>query len=156
MDHGPCATSRPRRGARPALVVALIALVAPLLGCLVASGPAYAGTAPVVASSRDTSSPEQQLAERYAPVLRLVAHPQACGSGEPYRPSDVDPLFGDDTVALRGPWTDHPLVTIGPSAHDLSAGYAGYSLDFPGNPLNPGCDYEEWASTTFAGTSPTT
>jgi hypothetical protein len=95
------------------------------------------------------------LAERYAPVVRLVTHPHECGSGEPYRPSDVDALFGNDTVALRGPWTDHPLITVGPSAAELSKGLPGYALDFPGNPLNPGCGYERWADATFAGTPPT-
>jgi hypothetical protein len=44
---------------------------------------------------------ERELAERYAPVVRLVAQEEACGYGEPYRPTDVDLLFGDPTVALR-------------------------------------------------------
>ena len=48
---------------------------------------------------------ERALAERYAPVVRLVAQQEECGPGEPYEPMDVDALFGEDTVALRGPWT---------------------------------------------------
>ena len=33
---------------------------------------------------------EQALAERYAPVVRLVEQPEECGPGEPYEPIDVD------------------------------------------------------------------
>ncbi|HEX5582859.1 hypothetical protein, partial [Gaiella sp.] len=47
---------------------------------------------------------EQDLAERYAPVVRLVEQPEECGPGEPYRPLDLNVLFGESTVALRGPW----------------------------------------------------
>jgi len=42
------------------------------------------------------------LAERYAPVVRLVFHTD-CPPGKLYTPIDVDVLFGDPTVALRGP-----------------------------------------------------
>ena len=51
---------------------------------------------------------------------------------------DVDALFGDSTVALRGPWNAFDLVKIGPTADDL-AGLFEYHLDFPGNALEPGC-----------------
>jgi hypothetical protein len=89
---------------------------------------------------------EQQLAEAYAPVMMLVRQDEACGPGEPYVPSDVDALFDEPSIALRGPWTDRDLVTVGPSADELSAGLEGYALDQPGDPLKPGCDYEEWAA----------
>lgn len=122
------------------------------MGCLVA---ALAWGAPSHADGATGTAAEQRLAERYAPVVRLVAHPQECGSGEPYRPSDVDPLFDNDTVALRGPWTEHDLIKVGPTVGDLSGGLPGYSLDFPGNPLEPGCAYERWADATFADRPPT-
>ena len=35
-------------------------------------------------------------------------------------------------------------MKIGPSAEDLVDRF-DYHLDFPGNPLHPGCDYERWA-----------
>jgi hypothetical protein len=89
---------------------------------------------------------EQQLAEAYAPVMMLVRQDEACGPGEPYVPSDVDALFDEPSIALRGPWTDRDLVTVGPPADELSAGLEGYALDQPGDPLKPGCDYEEWAA----------
>jgi hypothetical protein len=47
---------------------------------------------------------ETALAERYAPVVRLVQQAQECGYGESYSPLDVDLLFDEPTVALRGPW----------------------------------------------------
>ena len=97
---------------------------------------------------------EQDLAAKYAPVVRLVEQTEECGPGEPYRPMDVDRLFGDSTVALRGPWNATDLVKIGPTAKDL-AGLYEYHLDFPGSALDPGCDYEKWARRLEEGSSPT-
>ncbi|HTR33260.1 MAG TPA: hypothetical protein VMH47_05240 [Gaiellaceae bacterium] len=98
---------------------------------------------------------EQQLAAKYAPVVMLVQQQQECGPGEPYRPVDVDVLFGQDTVALRGPWSGSNLVKVAPTAADLARGLPGYHLDFPGNPLDPGCSYEEWEREIAQGTKPT-
>ncbi|HSB39519.1 MAG TPA: hypothetical protein VLD13_10565 [Gaiellaceae bacterium] len=97
---------------------------------------------------------EQALAGRYAPVVRLVAQSGECGSGERYRPLDVNALFGQPTVALRGPWNATDLVKIGPTAKDLSGLYE-YHLDFPGNALDPGCSYEQWGRLIAEGTKPT-
>jgi len=97
---------------------------------------------------------EQALAERYAPVVRLVEQPEECGPGEPYEPMDVDRLFGEPTVALRGPWNNTDLVKIAPTAKDL-AGLYEYHLDFPGNPLQAGCDYERWSRRITEGSTPT-
>ena len=97
---------------------------------------------------------EQELAARYAPVVRLVEQPEECGPGEPYLPMDVDLLFGEPTVALRGPWSPNDLVKIAPTAKDL-AGLYEYHLDFPGSALDPGCDYELWARRLERGSQPT-
>jgi len=97
---------------------------------------------------------EVQLAQRYAPVVRLVEQREECGHGEPYEPIDVDVLFGEPTVALRGPWNPVDLVKIGPAAADLVGRYE-YHLDFPGNPLDPGCGYERWARRITAGSAST-
>ncbi len=99
-------------------------------------------------------APEQQLAERFAPVVRVVEQTEECGPGEPYRPSDVTAFLGNDSVALRGPWTTDDLVKIAPTAADLGRGLDGYHLDFPGNPLAPGCDYERWSRTQTRDTEP--
>ena len=97
---------------------------------------------------------EEALAARYAPVVRLVAQTHECGPGEPYRPIDVDTLFGQQTVALRGPWNAIDLVKIAPHAKDLVGRYE-YHLDFPGDPLDPGCGYERWSRLITEGSKPT-
>ena len=98
---------------------------------------------------------ERDLAERYAPVVRLVTQAKECGPGEPYRPIDVNVLFGADTVSLRGPWNRTDLIAIGPTAAQVGKGLYGYHLDFPGDALNPGCSYEQWERLISAGTKPT-
>jgi hypothetical protein len=125
-----------RRLARSALVglAALLALLAP---------------STAVAALAD----EQALADRFAPVVRLVEQAEECGPGEPYEPIDVDLLFDEPTVALRGPWRPTDLVEIGPTAADLADLYE-YHLDFPGDALDPGCDYERWARRLTEGKAP--
>ncbi len=76
-----------------------------------------------------------------------------CKHGEPFQPIDVDLVLGNPAVALRGPWSSSPIVTVGPTAHDLSARLFGYHLDFPGDALHPGCDYENWDRSLIAGGS---
>jgi hypothetical protein len=105
------------------------------------------------AASADLAD-ETALAEAYAPVVRLVEQPEECGPGEPYLPIDVEILFDEPTVALRGPWGDD-LIEVGPSARDLARGLYEYHLDFPGNALDPGCRYEQWARRVSEGTTPT-
>ena len=97
---------------------------------------------------------ETALAQRYAPVVRLVAQAQDCGYGESYEPLDVDLLFGEKTVALRGPWGPDDLIKVGPTAEDVARNLYEYHLDFPGNALDPGCDYERWANRLTEGTAP--
>jgi hypothetical protein len=108
----------------------------------------------VPVASADTGD-ESALAERYAPVVRLVEQNEECGYGEPYRPLDVDRLFGEPTVALRGPWSGSDLIRVGPTAADLGRGLYEYHLDFPGTPLDPGCGYERWGRRIAAGSQPT-
>ena len=45
-------------------------------------------------------------------------------------------------------------MKIGPSAEDLRNRYE-YHLDFPGDALNAGCDYERWSRRLAAGSEPT-
>ena len=98
---------------------------------------------------------EEELAERYAPVVRLVEQPEECGPGEPYEPIDVEAIFDEETVSLRGPWRSNDLVEIAPSGEDLGRGLFEYNLDFPGDALNPGCTYELWARRITEGSEPT-
>jgi hypothetical protein len=97
---------------------------------------------------------ERALAERHAPAVRLVEQEEECGPGEPYEPIDVDVLFEEDTVAIRGPWNRVDLVKVGPAARDL-VGRFDYHLDFPGDALDPGCDYERWGRRVTEGSEPT-
>jgi hypothetical protein len=106
---------------------------------------------PVVARAQA----EEELADRYAPVVRLVEQEEECGPGEPYEPIDIDAILDEETISLRGPWRSNDLVTIAPSADDLGRGLYEYNLDFPGDALNPGCDYERWARRVAEGTEPT-
>jgi hypothetical protein len=122
----------------------LILLAVASLGALVTAAGASADLAQ-----------ETTLAERYSPVLRLVEH-TACAPGKPYLPIDVNLLFGEPTVALRGPWGGNDLVEIGPTAKDLSAGLYDYHLDFPGSALDPGCTYLDWERRLTAGSRPVT
>jgi hypothetical protein len=115
---------------------------------------ALAVLAALVLAGQALAGPEEDLAARYAPVVRLVAQTEECGPGEPYIPTDVNVLFNEPTVAFRGPWNRTDLVKIGPSATDLVNRYE-YHLDFPGDPLDPGCTYELWSKRITAGTRPT-
>ena len=53
-----------------------------------------------------------------------------------------------------GPGIPRICVKIGPAADDLVDRY-DYHLDFPGNALDPGCDYELWARRLTTGSAPT-
>ena len=115
-----------------------------MLGALVVSGPAAAA-----------SSPETQLAQKYAPVVRLVTDAYGCENGDAFVPIDVDVLFGNDQVVLRGPWDRVNVAKIAPTVSDISSGLVDYHLDFPGDALNPGCTYANWAKRLNEKGSPT-
>src|SRR6185437_6403541 len=97
-----------------------------------------------------------QLADRFAPVVRLVKQERPCGHGEAFEPTDVDVVLGNPDVALRGPWSGANIVKVAPTANDLASGLFEYNLDFPGNALAPGCSYEQWSRRISAGSEPTT
>lgn len=118
-------------------------LLAVAAAALLLAGPAAAA-----------GSPEQQLAERYAPVVRLVDQPEPCGHGEPFEPVDVNLVLGNPSVALHGPWSESTVVKIAPTATDLSRGLFDYHLDFPGDALHPKCDYESWERSLVEGSKP--
>src|SRR5262245_40637034 len=65
------------------------------------------------------TDPSQELALRYAPVVRLVTQTEECGPGEPYEPTNVDVLLGNPDVAVRGPWAGNDLIKIAPTGNDL-------------------------------------
>jgi hypothetical protein len=102
------------------------------------------------------AGPEAELAKKYAPIVRVQTQAEPCVAGEPYLPLDVDVLFGNVEVAFRGPWDTVNLVKVAPTAADLGKGYPRYHLDFPGNALDAGCDYDRWGKEIAKGTEPTT
>jgi hypothetical protein len=108
-------------------------LLAPVAAAFLAA-PALAGT-----------SADQRLADRYSPIVALREQKKECGSGEPYRPISVEAVLGNEEVTLHGPGKGYPVVKTGPTGADLYGKGEGYYLDFPGNPLNPGCTYEKEA-----------
>ena len=80
---------------------------------------------------------ETALAERYAPVVRLVEQPEECGHGEPYEPIDVDAaLRRADRRAARAVERRPTSSRSAPTADDL-AGLYEYHLDFPGQRARP-------------------
>lgn len=125
-----------------------------LLAVLAAWWPAARAAA--VPADTGATPAETALAAKYAPIVRLRIQDSCEGATAPYEPIDVDLLMGDDEVALRGPWDPTNLVTVGPTAADLARGLWEYHLDFPGDALDPGCTYEEWAARLQATAPPTT
>ena len=136
------------------LAGAALAAAAAVLSLAITAGPSSAAGG--VGAAPSAPDDEQALAERFAPVVRLVHQDVECGPGEPYRPSDVETVLGDRSVALRGPWEGDEIVRVGPTADQLGEGLSGYYLDFPGNPLDAGCDYERWSRAAAADSAPTT
>ena len=126
-----------------------------MAGVLSAAVLGSAGPAAAAASVDAVTVDEQALAERFAPVVSLVRQDVECGPGEAFEPSDVGLVLDDRSVALRAPWADDDVVKAGPTAEDLADRLFGYYLDFPGDALEPGCDYERWAGARAASTPPT-
>ena len=120
------------RGRRPCLLVVLALAVT-------AGALSFVGRAAAAGG-------ERALALKYAPVVRLVTQVAGCEHGEPYLPTDVDVLFGNHEVVLRGPWDRVNVVKIAPLVADVAAGLSDYHLDFPGDALNPGCSYVHWSA----------
>ena len=109
-----------------------------LRACAAALGLVTVGLA--AAPAFGATPPEQELADRYAPILAFQEQAVECGDGEPYRPISVDDILGTPDVTLNSP---DGVAKTGPTAADLYGKPDGYYLDFPGNPLDPACSYEK-------------
>lgn len=116
---------------RAVAVVLLAFLVVPLAASQAQAQPAVTEDAAIA-----------ELADKYAPRVVVRSQATACEDGEPYLPVAVDTVFGDPEVVLRGP--DDQVIVTAPTGADLAGLPEGYYLDFPGDPLEPGCDYEKW------------
>ena len=62
-------------------------------------------------------------------------------------------MLGQSDVVLLGP--DGTVVKQAPTAADLYGKGEGYWLDFPGDPLDAGCSYEQWFNRIAAGKATT-
>ena len=69
---------------------------------------------------------------------------------------DVDALLDEPTVALRGPWGgERPRQDRAGGERSRRRRSTSYHLDFPGDALDPGCNYEHWARRITEGDEPT-
>ena len=104
-------------------------------------------------ASAGTGDALRELASRYAPVVRLSEQQEPCARGESFEPIDVNAIFGNDDVTLRGP---SGFTKVAPSAADIAFDHEGYALDFPGNALSSSaCSYETWQRKITAGRAAT-
>ena len=108
------------------------------------------------ASPAQAADPQLQLAERYAPVVRLVRQTEPCKQGEAFVPTNVGLVLGNPDVAFRGPWDRTNIIKVAPTAADLGQGLFDYHLDFPGKAVAPGCTYDEWSHRLNRGHAPMT
>lgn len=106
--------------------------------------PVPAGARAPEQGDRGAPSPEQELVERYAPIVMLKAQDAPCDpDGEPYAPQSVDIVLDNPDVVLRQVGNQDPILKVAPSAADLHGRSEGFFLDFPGSALAPGCIYEQ-------------
>jgi hypothetical protein len=107
----------------------------------------------VPGAAADERAADQALAERYAPVLLLRTQSEPCDrQGDAYFPVAVETFLGRGDVTLVGPGGTR--ITA-PKTADLAGRGDDWYLDFPGNPLRPGCDFERWFQ-SFARGKPAT
>lgn len=93
------------------------------------------------------ASPEQQLADRFAPIAYLRVQSADCDrDGEGYFPAPVEVVLGNPEIALKqsdgGHSGEDTVVKMAPTAQDLASAGDDHYLDFPGNPRHPGCTFE--------------
>lgn len=124
---------------KPASIVERIAVV-----LLLTTIGASLSASPASAQDDGGASAEQQLAERYAPIVMLKAQDGPCDpDGEPYAPTSVDIVLDNPEVLLRQVGLQNPVITAAPSSADLFGLNEGFFLDFPGSTFEPGCVYEQ-------------
>lgn len=113
-------------------VTVLVMVIATAAGGRVS--PAAAGT--------QEGTAEEQLAQKYSPIVYLRVQPDPC-EPEGFLPMPVEVVLGNPRVTLVRPDPDGRSVQAGPTAADLYRtrdDKAAY-LDLPGRPGNPGCTY---------------
>ena len=98
------------------------------------------------AAQTDSGSLEQQLADKYSPIVYLRQQAYQCASppdgGEPYLPLPVEIVLDNPEVLIRDRANDDHVVGTGVTAAELATYGPDTYLDFPGDPRRPGCTYE--------------
>ncbi len=125
---------------------------------------ALVAIAVLAAPGRGTASaatPEQQLADRYAPIVMLKKQSAPCDSdAEQFVPAPVTIVLGNPAVKLvRGPAhgeTGFTTIADGPTTAQVAGLGGDYYLDLPGDPLHAGCTYEKASRELMHGRKPTT
>ncbi|HEX5939788.1 MAG TPA: hypothetical protein VFZ12_05475 [Dehalococcoidia bacterium] len=85
----------------------------------------------------------QELADRYAPVVKLREERPECDSGgDPYFPTSVDAAIDQPSVLLGGPPAQGVVPTEDFDRTDMDGLDRDWFLDYPGNPVRPGCTFE--------------
>jgi hypothetical protein len=134
-EDGPARSVVGRR--RVAILIAAI-----LVGALLSSAPTMASPASARSGDDATSDPARELAERYVPVVGLQTQREPCGPGEPYLPTSALEVTEQPGVMLRD--ASGRVITEAPTAADLAAASDDWHIDYPGDALRPGCDFERW------------
>ncbi|MGH2558144.1 MAG: hypothetical protein ACRDJH_03695 [Thermomicrobiales bacterium] len=118
-------------------------LVALVLLTLLSTPSAFAQNG---AKPDSAATPEEDLANRHAPILLLKQQDHACDThGEPYDPA----------IRLRQNLPGQPIAGTAPAAADLAGLDETHYLDFPGNPLRAGCTYERFSRARMQSLTPT-
>jgi hypothetical protein len=112
------------------------------------------------AATSTVTTADQQLADRYAPILMLKRQSAPCNTdGEQFMPAPVEIVLGNPDVHLvRGPsggQSGFKTIADGPTTAQVAGLGRNYYLDLPGDPIHPGCTYEQDSKRLMEGKKPT-
>ena len=104
----------------------------------------FIGASPAGAQDDTTTSPEQELVDRYSPIIAVRPQSQECDvKGEEFTPAPADLVLDNPHVVLRQIGVGDPVLIVGPSSSDLFEMGGAFFIDFPGDAFKPGCVYEQ-------------
>jgi hypothetical protein len=143
------------------LVGALATLVTSVVQAREPVAPTSADTEPAphaeTATLQTDGGPEQQLADRFAPIvyLRQVNNDICDTENEGFDPVSVDFVLGQPDIPLMDSENGRPTgtrrtITEAPVAADLYGLEQPHYLDFPGSPVRPRCDYRRYFAARVA------